>query len=90
MRKVIYMTELNDYRAKSLRELRTHVAFFNRPNKCNDYDGDFVHRFVKRAGIWVCDDDFFVQINIVNGRVLFRRIKVHSIPGIGIPVNAKP
>lgn len=90
MRKVIYMTELNDYRANSLRELRSHVSFFNHSHKRNDYDGDYVHRFVRRAGKWVCDDGFFVQINIVNGKVLFRRIKVHSIPGIGIPVSAKP
>lgn len=89
MREVIYMTELNDYRAMSLRVLRTHVGFFNHPQKRNPYDGDYVHRFIFRAGKWMCDDKFMVQINVVRGKVIFRRIKVHSIPGIGIP-NAKP
>lgn len=90
MRKVTYMTELNMYTANSLRELRSHVAFFNHSRKRNEYDGDYVHRFIQRAGKWVCDDDFFAQINVVNGKVILRRIKVHSIPGIGIPMNAKP
>lgn len=85
MRKVVYMTEMNDYQARSLRELRNHVEFFNCVHRCNDFYGDYVHRFVLRAGKWVCDDDFLAQINVVNGKVILRRVKVHSIPGIGIP-----
>lgn len=85
MRKVVYVTELNDYQAKSLHELRNHVEFFNHVHKCNDYDGDYVHRFVLRSGKWICDDNFLAQINVVNGKVILRRVQVHSIPGIGIP-----
>lgn len=90
MRKVVYKTELNDYQVKSLHELRNHVEFFNYVHKCNDYDGDYVRRFINRAGKWVSDDDFLLQINVVNGKVILRRVKVHSIPGIGIPADVEP
>lgn len=90
MRKVVYRTESNDYEAKSLRELRTHVEFFNRVHKCNDYDGDYVHRYVYCQGSWVHDFDFYCQINVVNGRVILRRAKAPLWPYVPYKLVVKP
>lgn len=87
MRRVLYMTELNIYTATSLRELRSHVAF---SYKRNEYEGDYVHRFLYRNGRWERDYFFLAQIEVVRGKVILRRIRVHSISGIGIPTDAKP
>ena len=86
MRKVLYMTESNIYTAISLRELRFHVQFFNRVHHSNSYDGDYVLRFIRRNGKWVCDDNFRAQINVVNGKVIIRRVKMPSVPDVGFPV----
>lgn len=80
MRKVVYRTESNYYEAKSLHELRTHVEFFNRVYKRNDYDGDYVRRYVYHQGAWVQDFDFYCQINVVNGKVVLRRAKAPLWP----------
>lgn len=89
MRKVVYKTEMNDYQAKSLRELRNHVEFFNSVYKRNDYDGDYVYRYVLRNGVFVRDDKFFVQIWIIRGKVRLYRVPaglVTSVPN----KNVKP
>lgn len=79
MCKVVYIVDSNQFRSKSLSELRRHVEFFNSTHKRNDYDGDFVHRLVFCHGEWNFDDTFIRQINIVNGKVIFRRIDVFSL-----------
>lgn len=76
MRKVVYKTEMNDYHAKTLHELRKHVEFFNHVHKCNDYDGDYVHRFVYCQGSWCHDVNFLLRINLVNGKVVLRRVQL--------------
>lgn len=76
MRKVVYKTEMNDYQAKSLHALRNHVEFFNYVHKCNDYDGDYVHRYVYSRGSWIRDVNFLLQINVVNGKAILRRVNV--------------
>lgn len=80
------MTESNVYTATSLRALRTHVLFFYRVHQRNNYDGDYVLRYVVRNGKWMCDDSFRAQINVVGGRVVLRRVKLPSIPDVGFPV----
>lgn len=90
MRKVVYKTESNDHEAKSLRELRTHVEIFNRVYKRNDYDGDYVHRYVYHQGAWVHDFDFYCQINVVNGKVVFRRAKAPLCPYVPYKLIVKP
>lgn len=90
MRKVKYRCDDSGYECGSMLALRTHVEFFNSKNHRHDYHGDYVHRFILKAGKWECDDNFLAQINVVHGKLILRRIKVHSIPGIGIPSNAKP
>lgn len=86
MRKVLYVTELNNCEARSLRELRTHVEFFTRVHQSNNYDDDYVQRFVMRDGEWICDDSFLARISLVNGRAVFRRVKISPIPDSGFPV----
>ena len=80
MRKVVYLTDINDYQAKSLSQLRSHVEFFNCVHKCNGYDRAYVYRYFLRAGTLVSDDTFIRQINVVNGKVIFRRVKDVVIP----------
>lgn len=77
MRKVLYETELNDCKVSSLRELRAHVESFTRERNLNWFDEDYVQRFVWRDGTWVCDDSYLARINLVNGKVVLRRVKVH-------------
>lgn len=90
MRKVIYRTEWNDYQSKSLHELRNHVEFFNHVHKGDDFDGDYVHRYVFRAGSWCYDDDFLLKINLVNGKVVLRRVKATLFPYMPCKLNAEP
>lgn len=86
MRKVVYTTERNYFSAQSLRKVRIHVMFFNSVYQRNPYDGDYVLRYVHCDGELVRDYSFCVQINVVNGRVILRRVKVPSIPDVGSPV----
>lgn len=80
MRKVMYRTDANIYRSKSLREFRSHVKSFHKINQCNDYHGALVFRFIWHAGQWVLDSGFLCQINVVRGKPVFRRVKVHPFP----------
>lgn len=89
MRKVVYYTEQTGYQSKSLNRLRAHVEFFNRVLGRNDYDGDYVLRFIWRAGEWVCDDNFLVRINVVNKKVIFRRVKSYHSVTDDIPRNVR-
>ena len=86
MRKVLYVTELNDCKVHSLRELRTHVQFFTRVCRCNWYDDDYVQRFVWRGGTWVCDPTYLARISLVRGKVVLRRVRTPRIPDVGAPV----
>lgn len=86
MRKVIYTIERDNFSAQSLRRVRIHVMFFNSIHQRNVYDGDYVLRFVRYDGEWVRDYSFCVQINVINGKVILRRVKVPTIPDVGSPV----
>ena len=71
---IVYSVENNDYEAKSLRELRTHIMFFD---KNNDYNGAYIQRYIYRAGERIRDDNFLMRIKIVSGKVIFQRVKVY-------------
>ena len=86
MRKVIYTIEKDHFSAQSLRRIRIHVMFFNTIHQRNVFDGDFVLRFVHYNGEWVRDYGFCAQINVVNGKVVLRRVKVSTVPDVGSPV----
>lgn len=86
MRKVLYVTELNDCQVHSLQELRTHVQFFTRVHQSNSYDDDYVQRFVWRNGAWVCDGSYLARISLVRGKVILRRIRTPYVPDVGFPV----
>ena len=62
-----------------MRELRTHVEFFGRIHECNKYDGDYIHRFVYRAGRWIFDNNYLIRIDVVRGKVVFRRMKEYTL-----------
>lgn len=72
MRHVLYRCVDSGFECRSLFDLRTHVEFFNSGDHRNDYDGEFVHRYVFRDGSWVQDDMFLRRIAVINGRVRFQ------------------
>lgn len=74
MSTIVYSVENNDYEAKSLCELRTHVMFFD---KDNDYNGAYIQRYIYRAGERIRDNEFLRQIKMVKGKVIFRRVKAY-------------
>lgn len=86
MRKVIYTIEKDNFSAPSLRRIRIHVVFIDSFHERSVYDGEYVLRFVHYNGEWVRDYSFCAQINVVNGRVVLRRVKVPTIPDVGFPV----
>lgn len=72
MRKVKYRCEDSGYECYSILALRTHVEFFNSKNHHNDYDGEFVYRYIYRNGSWHLDEKFLRRIAVINGRVRLR------------------
>ena len=80
MRKVYYIVDSDGHQARSLLALRWHIESYNCRYKCNDYDGSYVYRYYLRSGTLVSDDTFIRQINVVNGKVIFRRVAVPPLP----------
>lgn len=74
MRKIKYRCEDSGFECNSLLALRAHVEFFNSKNHRNDYDGEFVIRYVRRNGSWELDDKFLRRIAVINGRARFQNI----------------
>lgn len=72
MRKVMYRCQKSGHTCRSLSSLRSHVEFFETLNHHYNFDGEFICRYVYRAGSWLLDDKFLRRIAVINGRVRFR------------------
>lgn len=62
-------------KSDSLDALRASIEDYCRSHNGSYYEGEYVFRLIYREGEWVYDDSFRAQIEIVEGKVIFRVIR---------------
>lgn len=75
MKKVCYTCD-NGYACKSLSELRSHVEFIYHVFQSSEFDGVFFRRLIWSQGRWNPDHSSLRKIEFVDGKAVFRIIKV--------------
>ena len=62
-------------KSNSLDALRAAIEDYCRTHDGSFYVGEYVFRLTCRDGVWVYDDSFRAQIDIVSGKVVLRIVR---------------